>query len=155
MAMTGEMTLAQAYVFKATARLKALEVLLEEGSYSDVVREAQEAVELALKGLLRQFGIDPPKQHDVGGLVIEYAARLPVETAKETHRLAAISKRLRKERELAFYGDVDFVPTLEYSRADALRAIEEVRYVVATVGRVVRVPCRAGSAPGTDGEGPG
>ncbi|HCJ11377.1 MAG TPA: hypothetical protein DHW14_09495 [Clostridiales bacterium] len=53
-------TLAQAYVFRATKRLKALEVLLHEESYSDVVREAQEVIELALKGLLREIGMDPP-----------------------------------------------------------------------------------------------
>ncbi len=47
-------------------RLKILVVLLEEDAYSDVVREAQEIVELALKGMLRQAGIEPPKWHDVG-----------------------------------------------------------------------------------------
>jgi HEPN domain-containing protein len=64
-----DFTLAQAYVFKATKRLRALRVLLEEESYSDVVHKAQEVVELALKALLRTFGIDPPRQHDVGALV--------------------------------------------------------------------------------------
>jgi hypothetical protein len=60
------MTLAQAYVFKASKRLTILDVLNREEFYSDVVREAQEPVELALKGILREIGIDPPKQHDVG-----------------------------------------------------------------------------------------
>ncbi len=44
-------SLAQSYLFKARKRLKALVVLLEEEDYSDVVREAQEVVELALKRL--------------------------------------------------------------------------------------------------------
>ncbi|MDQ7793534.1 MAG: HEPN domain-containing protein [bacterium] len=132
-------TLAQAYVFKATKRLRVLAVLLEEESYSDVVREAQELVELALKGLLREFGIDPPRQHDVGGLVVEYAHRLPSSVAPEAERLAAISRRLRKERELAFYGDVDFIPTLEYSEADGRQALADAEYVVAAVRRAVRV----------------
>ncbi len=63
-------TLAQSYLLKATKRLRVLSVLLEEDAYSDVVREAQELVELALKGVLRQIGIEPPKQHDVGKLII-------------------------------------------------------------------------------------
>jgi HEPN domain-containing protein len=42
---------------------------LGEDDYSDVVREAQEIVELALKGMLRQIGIEPPKWHDVGQLI--------------------------------------------------------------------------------------
>lgn len=68
-------SLAQSYLIKARKRLKILPVLLDEASYSDVVREAQEIVELALKGMLRQVGIEPPKWHDVGPLLKEYRAR--------------------------------------------------------------------------------
>lgn len=70
-------TLAQSYLTKARKRIKILPVLLEESAYSDVIREAQEIVELALKGVLREVGIEPPKWHDVGGLLLEYAERLP------------------------------------------------------------------------------
>jgi len=49
-------TLAQSYLEKASKRLRILEVLMEEEAYSDVVREAQEIVELALKGVLRSLG---------------------------------------------------------------------------------------------------
>jgi HEPN domain-containing protein len=45
-------------------------------------------------------------------------------------RLAADSSWLREERELAFYGDVDFVPSEEYDRADAERAVEAARFAV-------------------------
>jgi hypothetical protein len=41
-------------------------------------------------------------------------------------------KRLRKERELAFYGDIDLIPTREYSRADSERAIADAGIVLAT-----------------------
>jgi hypothetical protein len=43
--------LARAYVTKASKRRRALEVLLEEKAYSDVVRKAQELVELASRSL--------------------------------------------------------------------------------------------------------
>jgi hypothetical protein len=46
-------SLAQSYLLKASKRLKILPVLLAEAAYSDVIREAQEIVELALKGMLR------------------------------------------------------------------------------------------------------
>jgi len=128
------------HVFKATKRLKVLGVLLDEQSYSDVVREAQELVELALKGVLRQIGIDPPKQHDVGSLLLEYRDRLPDSVKACADRLAAISKRLRKERELAFYGAVDFIPTMEYGRKDATLAIEEATIVVRAAREVVELP---------------
>lgn len=46
-------SLAQSYLVKAEKRLLVLAVPLEEEPYSDVVREAQEVVELALKAMLR------------------------------------------------------------------------------------------------------
>ena len=48
--------LALAYLVKARARLKILGLLLADGDFSDVVREAQEAVELATKAMLLRRG---------------------------------------------------------------------------------------------------
>ena len=45
-------SLGASYLTKAATRLKVLDLLLSEQAYSDVVREAQEVVELALKGVL-------------------------------------------------------------------------------------------------------
>ncbi|MFZ5898424.1 MAG: HEPN domain-containing protein [Bacillota bacterium] len=123
-------TLAQSYLIKAIKRLKILSVLLQEEAYSDVIREAQEIVELALKGMLRQVGVEPPKQHDVGGLVVEFEGRFPPEVAANAAHLARISKWLRKEREFSFYGDIDFIPTEEYTEADAQKAISDASFVV-------------------------
>ena len=47
------LSLGASYLTKAATRLKVLDLLLREQAYSDVVREAQEVVELALKGVLR------------------------------------------------------------------------------------------------------
>jgi HEPN domain-containing protein len=52
-------SLAESYLTKSEKRLKALRVLKDEGAHSDVVREAQEIVELALKGALRAIGVEP------------------------------------------------------------------------------------------------
>jgi HEPN domain-containing protein len=130
-------TLALSYLNKATKRLKVLDVLLAEEAYSDVIREAQELVELALKGLLRQIGIEPPKQHDVGPLVVAYQDRLPNPVAQEAEKIAHISKWLRKEREFSFYGDIDFIPTEEYSLQDAERAVADARFVMNMVCLVI------------------
>ena len=130
-------TLAQSYLLKTRKRLKVLEVLLKEEAYSDVIREAQELVELALKGILRQVGVEPPKQHDVGYLVIEFKERLPREVAEEAKKIAAISKWLRKEREFSFYGDVDFIPTEEYTLKDAQRAINDANFVLQMTEKVI------------------
>jgi HEPN domain-containing protein len=130
-------SLAQSYLIKAQKRLKVLSVLLGEEAYSDVVREAQEIVELALKGMLRQAGIEPPKWHDVGQVLREYRHRFPDQPGSQVDRLAEISSWLRKEREFSFYGDIDFIPTEQYSRTDALRAIEDARFVVSVVESVI------------------
>ncbi|MGB9859637.1 MAG: HEPN domain-containing protein [Moorellaceae bacterium] len=130
-------TLAQSYLVKATKRLKILPVLLKEEAYSDVVREAQEIVELALKGMLRAIGIEPPKQHDVGYLLVDFKERFPEEVQVEIEKMAKISKWLRKEREFAFYGDVDFIPTEEYTEDEAQRAIEDAQLVVRMASKVI------------------
>jgi HEPN domain-containing protein len=133
------LSLAKSYLDKTQTRLKILEMLLEENDYSDVIREAQEAVELALKGMLRQIGIEPPKWHDVGPLILEYRTRFPNEVSSQAEKLAAISAWLRtpalaggarEEREFAFYGDIDFIPTERYSKADAQRAIEDAKFTI-------------------------
>jgi len=123
-------SLARSYFMKARKRLRALETLLAEDADSDVVREAQELVEPALKGMLRFVGVEPPKWHDVGPLVVEHRDRLPAPVAAAADRLAEISHRLRQEREFAFYGDDDFVPTEEYTADDARAALDDARFVV-------------------------
>lgn len=134
--MTNE-SLARSYLRKASDRIDILDLLLKKAAYSDVVREAQEIVELALKGMLRAIGIEPPKLHDVGGLLQEYRERFSTEIAHEVEELAAISKALRKERELAFYGDLDFIPTEEYSLADAEKAKDGAEKVVRVARRAI------------------
>uniref|UniRef100_A0A7V2EF62 HEPN domain-containing protein n=1 Tax=Thermoanaerobaculum aquaticum TaxID=1312852 RepID=A0A7V2EF62_9BACT len=134
------LTLAQSYLVKAQKRLKALAVLLSEEAYSDVVREAQEIVELALKGMLRAIAVDPPRWHDVGGILKEVTHRFAPEVQEAVPELAAISQRLRREREFAFYGDDDFIPTSEYSREDGQKALEDAQLVVAWAARVIPPP---------------
>ena len=87
--MTNE-SIAESDMSKCQARLKALALLLAEGDHSDVVREAQELVELALKAMLRSIGVEPPKQHDVGALLVEHAARFPPDVRDGLPRAAEI-----------------------------------------------------------------
>ncbi len=112
-------TLAQSNIKKAIDRLDILDLPLKKGAYSDVAREAQEIVELALKGMLRAVGVEPPKFHDVGGLLLEHKEKFPKGVSKHLVKIAIISKRLKKERELAFCGDIDFIPTEEYTVGDS------------------------------------
>jgi HEPN domain-containing protein len=131
-------SLAKSYLKKATARLELLPILQRRRAYSDVVREAQEIVELALKGILRQVGVEPPKWHDVGSLLTSHRERFDESVAERVPRLAEASEWLRGERELSFYGDVDFVPTEEYTAEEGRRAIGAAKFAVETARMVIR-----------------
>lgn len=131
-------SLAQSYLIKATKRLRILDVLYHEETWSDVIREGQEIVELALKGMLRHVGVEPPRWHDVGPLIVEHQDRFPRSVGENVAALAEISKWLRKEREFSFYGDIDFIPTEEYSAEDAQRAIDAAQLVVKMASLVIK-----------------
>jgi hypothetical protein len=90
--------LAADYVHRAEVRVQALQVLFAAESWADVVRESQEIVELALKGLLRACGIEPPRIHDVSDVLIAERGRLPAALAGEIEALAEASRRLRRDR---------------------------------------------------------
>ncbi len=69
--------LSRAYIEKATVRIKALKFMHQERGYSDVVCEAQECVELLLKAVLRNLGMEVPKTHDVSRALQERQRQAP------------------------------------------------------------------------------
>jgi HEPN domain-containing protein len=87
---------------------------------------------------VHQIGIEPPKWHDVGQLILEYRRRFPDEVSPQAERLAEISAWLRKEREFAFYGDIDFIPTERYSKDDAQRAINDAKFTIRMAELTIR-----------------
>lgn len=125
--------LAADHLRRAAVRLRALDVLFENASWADVVRESQEVVELTLKGLLRAYGVEPPRIHDVADVLLAERDRMPKDLAPHVERLAGISRALRRDRELAFYGAEDLTPSSFYREADAVTARDGARDIVATV----------------------
>ena len=125
--------LAADHLRRAVARLRALDVLFEAESWADVVRESQEIVELTLKGLLRACGVEPPRIPDVADVLLAERDRLPKDLAPHVERLAAVSRALRRDRELAFYGAEDLTPSTFYREADAVTARDSARDVVSSV----------------------
>lgn len=129
--------LARDYVRRAQARLKAVDTLFGESSWADVVRESQEIVELALKALLRTSGIDTPRIHDVSDILLAEKDRLPDSVRGDLDRLARVSKTLRRDRELAFYGTEDLTPSNFYSKEDAVEARDGARLVTRVVAPLI------------------
>jgi hypothetical protein len=130
-------TLAADYLTRATHRLAALDVLFDRESWADVVRESQEAVELALKSLLRFSSIEVPRVHDVGQILRSESGRLPQAVQPCIEELVNISRSLRRDRELAFYGSEDLTPSDFYQRPDAEQARAGARLVVEVVTAAV------------------
>jgi HEPN domain-containing protein len=123
---------ARSYWTNAQQILKEAESLFQNKAWHLVVRRSQECVELLLKALLREAGIEVPKVHDVGSLLLNHSDRfpnLPIE------RLVAISRRLRQERETSFYGDelTQTPPDKLYDQQDAIQALQDARFAYSTL----------------------
>jgi hypothetical protein len=131
--------LARDYLLRASGRLKAVDTLLAERMWADVVRECQELVELALKGLIRYHDIEVPRVHDVSEVLEENSARFPQVVREALEDLMEISQELRRDRELAFYGSEDITPHSFYKEKHARLARQRA-------GRVMSV-CRAACSP--------
>lgn len=124
--------MARSSLLRSRRILEEAEILLARSAWNLVVRRSQEAVELALKAILRVAGIEVPQVHDVGGFLKRYHNRLPGNIAEDMDRFVSISRRLGREREISFYGDEETgtPPEELYAQADAEDALQDARYVV-------------------------
>ncbi len=122
--------LADDYFKRAQIRLKALYFFKQEKGYAEVVREAQELVEMVLKGVLRKIGVEPPHWHEVSSILEQHKNKLPKKISNQLKKISEISKKLRKERELAYYGDEDYIPSEEYDEKDAIEAITDCDWLI-------------------------
>ena len=132
------MELAKSNLRQAKERVVYAREALKRGNYPYVVRQCQEAVELALKAALRIVGLEPPKWHDVGPVLRRERNRFPQWFQDLIDELASISRSLRKERELAMYGDEEAgIPPEElYTRRDAEQALSSAVKVVGLVEKL-------------------
>ncbi len=130
-------TLAQDYISRAQIRLLALETLFKEKGYADVVRESQEVVELSLKALLKSNNIAIPRLHDVSSIIEDNRSTLRALSDEQIHLVVNISRTLRRDRELAFYGSEDLTPSEFYKKEDAETAKSQANQVVEIVKSVI------------------
>lgn len=111
----------QAEYFSRSSRRIAREAKesFEKGEYDRVIRKAQEAVELYLKGRLLSKGIEPAKTHDLVSLAQPLGKEV---TVSETDL-----DFLTQERIPAFYGASDFVPDESFDRSDGERCLSVLK----------------------------
>jgi hypothetical protein len=65
--------------------------------------------------------------------LIDNRERLPAGIHERLDELVRISRSLRRDRELAFYGSEDLTPSEFYKEEDAAAALAQARMVHATV----------------------
>lgn len=126
--------LVEDYKKRAKGRSRAIQVLFKDGLYADVVRECQEACELALKSIIRESGHSVPMSHDVSSTLASIEKDLPSSVQAKLSRLCEISKHLRRDRELAFYGSEDITPSEFYEKKDADEALKMLKEVIELLG---------------------
>lgn len=100
--------LSEDYIKRAIIRFEILDEYLKREGYAEVVREAQETVELLLKAVLIDMGLIVPTMHDVSLILEKNKEFLKEPLLSNCDKIRDISKALRKEREISFYGAEDF-----------------------------------------------
>ncbi|MFQ6091342.1 MAG: HEPN domain-containing protein [bacterium] len=130
--------IAKSFVEDAKLSLREGEQAFKDGFYHRTVRRCQECVELSLKGLLRYFGIEYPKVHDVGSVVASVLKEKTDTEETQITKLMEISSRLAKDREPSFYGSETGEPAVSiFSEASAEQSMEEARYVLEFVNGMI------------------
>lgn len=91
-----------------------------------------------LKALVRSARIEVPRVHDVSPILDQNRDRFPAAIQPKLDALIHISRQLRRDRELAFYGSEDLTPSEFYTKADAATAAEQAREVERCVAQAIR-----------------
>ncbi len=128
------------YIEEARGRMDLVRLAAEKQLWSACVREAQECVELLLKGALRLVATEPARTHDVADLLRRAADRFPAWFQKELEHLASISTEMAGDRGIAFYGDerCEIGPQELFEKRDARRALENMEFVADCCLRLLR-----------------
>jgi HEPN domain-containing protein len=98
--------LAKLGIERAERWLRSAEVAMEDKRYDDVVYSSQMCVELAAKSILLAFGLEYPREHDVGEPFLKLGQIKEIQ-AWFKHKVDSLAKYisiLAEKRGLAGYG---------------------------------------------------
>ena len=124
----------KALILRAERVIKRdLEGAVKDCDFNMVVRRAQEAVELVLKGALTILGIEYPKIHDVGKVFADVVRRKVGSMESETlEKIIHISTRLSEDRAPAFYGERSYgEEEAKEAHSDALFVLDKAKGLIA------------------------
>ena len=124
--------MARDYMFRARRCLREAKLALAEKDFPGTVRRSQEALELAIKAVLRYLAIEYPREHDVGEALTQIVDNLPSYLKKKIHSIQTLMTELARVRGPAFYGyEREGIPAREaFSREYAENAFEKVKEII-------------------------
>lgn len=92
----------------------------ERGRWNLAARRAQEVVELVVKGLLNEIGVEYPRTHDPAPVLVEMIRRRRLEADPAfLDWLSGLSSRLAEIRGPAFYHEIEVGEAEARSAVDA------------------------------------
>jgi HEPN domain-containing protein len=123
--------MAQDLLARAGRCLREARAACDEGDYALCVRRAQEAIELAIKGLLRLVGIEFPREHDVSDVLVGSAGRFPEPWREVLPELARRMREITPKRGPAMYGlEAQGIPASQaFDEEDGRGALADAEFV--------------------------
>ena len=94
-------------------------------------------VEIVLKALARVSGIEAPRVHDISPVLETNRNLLPKVIGPHIDEMILISRSLRRDRELAFYGTEDLTPSEFYKAEDGQLAFRQALWVYERVSEAL------------------
>jgi len=127
--------MARDYVMRAKRCLREAALALEEDDPPGAVRRSQEALELAVKALLRLIAVEYPREHDVSDVLLENVEKIPEELRSHVQQIAELMAELAAVRGPAFYGyEREGIPASEaFTRGYSEDVYEKVRRYVTLI----------------------
>lgn len=128
--MTSE-AMARDLLGRAGRCLREARAAHDEGDHALCVRSSQEAIELAIKGLLRLVGIEFPREHDVSDVLVSSQGRFPEAWREVLPELARRMREITPKLGPAMYGlDAQGIPASEaFDQEDARAALADADFV--------------------------
>ena len=128
--MTSE-AMARDLLARAGGCLREARTAYGEGDHALCVRRAQEAIELAIKGLLRLVGIEFPREHDVSEVLVSAAGRFPELWREVLPDLARRMREITPKRGPAMYGlEAQGIPASQaFDEEDGRGAVTDAEFV--------------------------
>jgi HEPN domain-containing protein len=124
--------LSRSYSKQARARYRTAKLAYDQRNYPYCIRQAQESVELTLKGALKLVGVQYPKFLDVSEALLSNVHLFPEWFRKRVDEMAKVSKELARKRAAAMYGEEakGLPPETVFDRRDANKAVNDAKRVL-------------------------